>query len=184
MKPTRDEIVDAAMAGEIDLLQVLSKNGADFNEFSSFGDSLLKDIISMFEFEEKPIRYKIVKSLIKFGADPNRLGLENSSPLTPAMLKMDTEMLKILLEAGADPNKVNGFTENELIYDWAEFDYRCEVFNFQLPDEPMDEDEKDEESWLKYLDRMAIKHNVRRPDHLFLLRKHGARSIREIKDPN
>ena len=188
MKPTRDEIIEAAVSGEFDLLQSFSKNGADFNEFGPYGDSLLEDIISLLYFEEKPFRYKIVKTLIEFGADPNGIGIDpnrpeeaNNSPLTPAMLQMDTEMLKVLLEAGADPNKVHGFTQNELFYDWAEFDYCYEVFDIKLPDEPTDEDKKDEDSWLMYLDRTAIKYNERRPDHLFLLRKHGARSIREIK---
>jgi ankyrin repeat protein len=188
MKPTRDEIFQAAISGEFDLLRALSKDGADFNEFGPYGDSLLEDIISILQVEEKPFQYKIVKTLIELGADPNEVGIDpdrpeeaNSSPLTPAMLGMDTEMLKILLEAGADPNKVHGFTQNELFYDWAESDYCYEIFNIQLPDEPTDEDKKDEDSWLKYLDRMAIKYNVRRPDHLFLLRKYGARSIKEIR---
>ena len=161
------------------MLELYAAKGADFNEVGPKGDSLFEDILFDLCLDEKPFQYEVVKALLRLGADPNVLGQERSSPMTPAMLRMDTEMLKILLEAGADPNAAAGFTESELFYDWAEFDYRYTIYDLCEPDVANEQDKADEDSWLLYLDRMAIKHGTRRPDHLFLLRRFGAKSIRE-----
>ena len=177
MKPAREKIVEAAHSGNLALLRLLAQRGADFNEVCPYGDSLLEEIVSGLGGEGKPYKYDVVRLLLELGADPNVLGEERSSPLAPAMVAMDTEMLRILLEAGADPNKCGGVTEDESFFDWAELDYMFEMFDCILPEKPTIDDKKDEDSWLQFLDRIAIKHGVRRPDHLFLLRQHGARSI-------
>ncbi len=183
MKPTGAEVIEAVIADNIDLLQELEKGDINFNEVEEDGSTLFEEILFWLEHDDKPYKYSIVKTLIKLGADPKICGPESGGPLVSPMLKMDTEMLKILFEAGADPN-VNGFTENELIYDWAEFDYRYQVLGINPPDEPTEEDEKNEDTWLNYLDRTAVKHNDRRPDYLFVFRKYGARSIKELVNNN
>lgn len=180
MKPTRQDILDAAYSGNAALLREFARRGGDFNEIAD-GDTLLHDAVSDLCVDDKPYRYDIVHLLLTLGADPKILGDEHSSALVPAMLEMDTEMLRILLDAGVDPNRTSGFTESELLYDWAEFDYRYQVYDINPPDKPSEDDKRDEESWLRFLDRIAIKNNVRRPDHLILLREHGARSAHEMK---
>lgn len=180
MKPTREQVSDAAYAGDLQLLREYAVQGADLNEIKS-GDALLEDVVSALCNDDKAYRYEVVKLLMSLGADPNVLGEDRSGPLVPAMLGMDTDMIRILLEAGADPNKVAGFTEDETLYDWAEFDYRYEVYDLCEPEQPSAEDRQNENTWLQYLDRMAVNHDKRRPDHLFLLRQSGARTAEELK---
>lgn len=188
MKPTYDEICKAACEGNLPLLRELAHRGADLNEVNSSGDTLLDDVLTDLCIEERPYRYDVARALLELGADPNVLSEGRSSPMLSPMFHMDTEMLRILLEAGADPNKPAGFLDAELFpnhadsfYDYAECDYRFNVYDFHLPDEPTDADRKDKESWLAYLDRMAIQHGVRRPDHLYLLRSYGAKSAVELQ---
>jgi hypothetical protein len=180
-KPMREQIVDAALAGNLALLRDLAQRGAAMNEVTPGGDSLLEDVLTYLYDHQAAHRYAVVRTLLELGADPNVLGEEKSSPLVPAMLNMDTEMLRILLDAGADPNKAVGFMDCESFYDWAEFDYRYEMCDLHLPDTPTEDDKKDEDSWLSFLDKVAVKHNWRRPDHLFLLRMYGAKTRTEIK---
>lgn len=183
MKPSRDEVYEAACDGNIPLLRELVSRGADLNEIQN-GDTFLEDVISSMEIDEKPYKYDVVKALLELGADPKILGEESASPMIPAMLAMDTEMLRLLLVAGADPIAAQGFDDKELLYDWAEFDYRYHTFDsLRLPEEPTEEDKRDEDSWLKFLDRTAVKHGRRRPDHLFLLRQYGARTAQEMRLP-
>lgn len=179
MKPSRKEVCDAAYAGDLKLLRELAARGADLNEIESGEESLLKDVISDLNMDAKPYRYAVVRTLLDLGSDPNILGEENSGPLTPAMFSMDTKMLRVLLEAGADPNRAGGFFPSESFYDWAEFDYQYQVYDGYAPDIPTEADKKDADAWLQFLDRIAIKNNVRRPDHLFLLRRFGAKTMVE-----
>ncbi len=184
--PTRNEVLDAAISGNKKLLKKLAGRGADLNEIEN-GEVLLEDIMSELYNGSKPYKYTVVRLMLELGADPNVLGEEKSSPMTPAMLEMDTRMLKILLDAGADPNLREGFCEYESFYDWAEFDYRFETYDRPFdstmpPDKAEKEDMEDADAWLKFLDRVAVKHGLRRPDHLFLLRKYGAKTRRELED--
>ena len=181
MKPTWDEISHAAYKGDEDALRSCAERGADFNELKN-DETLLQDVVSNLCVDRKPHRYDIVRLLLSLGADPNVLGEEDSSPLTHAMLSMDTEMLRVLLEAGADPNRVQGMSERQLLYDWAVLDYVYEIFDVNKHDGPTEEDTKDEDSWLRFLDKQAVKYGVRRPDHLFLLRQFGAKSMQETEN--
>ncbi len=180
---TRDEIMNAACARDTRLLREMAAGGADFNETDKWGTSLLSDVLETLYREECPFRYEVATLLVELGADVNILDREGSGPLNRALLHMDTKMLRFLLDAGADPNP-NQFVEfnGESLYDDAEFDYRwLHVFFNGLPEKPTDEDHKSEESWLAFLDRLAIKYNVRRPDYLFLLRVYGGRRRSELE---
>jgi hypothetical protein len=88
-------------------------------------------------------------------------------------------VVTFMLDHLADPNREHEGCEN--LYDWAEFDYRHETYDFELPEEPKDEDKSSEAAWLQYLDRLALKYNKRRPDYLFLLRERGALTYAEQK---
>jgi len=181
MKPSRQEILQAAFKGDVALLRELAHRGADFNQSDPGEWTLLEEAVLNLCVDVEPFRYVVVRALLELGADPNMHDDEGGSPLTTPTIRMDTEMLQILLEAGADPNKIGGFWEDESFYDWAERDYGFDALPRELPEEPTEDDMKDAESWLSFCDRLAIKHNYRRPDHLFLLRRYGAKSMAEIK---
>lgn len=82
--------------------------------------------------------------------------------------------MSILLVSG-------GFCSGESFYDYAEFEYRFQVYDLKEPELPTEDDRKDEDSWLQYLDRMAVKYNKQRPDHIFLLRSFGAKTFMELQ---
>lgn len=82
--------------------------------------------------------------------------------------------------AGADPGMVEIETVGESLYDWADFAYRYEVWNMNLPEGATAAERSNKDAWLRYLDRLAVKHGKRRPDHLRLLRQRGALSMAEL----
>nr|WP_298168369.1 hypothetical protein [uncultured Pseudomonas sp.] len=81
------------------------------------------------------------------------------------------------------------FSSGEAPYDWAESDYCYSTWyepfheggSLLPPDTPTAADEANEDAWLLYLDRCAVKHGMRRPDYLLLLREFGARTMAELK---
>lgn len=174
----------ATEGGDIAVLRKLVAEGFDVRAVDEFGDTVLMAAVSGLERSgdsTQAYRYQVVHALLELGFDPNQRGDEDTSPLTIAMLYMDTEMLRILLEAGARPNEVRGFGETETLYDWAEFDYCYDVWDLgEMPEKPTEAEDATEDSWLGWLDRLAVKHQRRRPDHLFLLRAHGARGRAEL----
>lgn len=177
----------AAIKGDFQQVNALVAAGANLNVFNGSGDTLLDYIVDSLAREPSPFSGDMLRLLLQLGADPNILSDGDCSALTTAMLFMDSEMLEILLRAGADPNRPCGFDEAETFYDWAEFDYRYnvwmhdffEVDSINPTEEPTEADRVSEESWLDYLDRAAVKYGVRRPDHLFILRKYGAKAAQE-----
>lgn len=179
MKPSRNELMDAICEGDIEKIRLLVSQGADLNEFDS-GDSLLSESMLELCAVDKEFRYEVAKALLELGAEPNLLDDDRGSPMNCPMMRMDTEMLRIFLEAGADPNLSRGFSADESLYDYAKWEYLLYVFG-ELPESPSDKDRKSEDAWLLFLDRLAVKYEKRRPDHLFLLRKHGALTMTEIK---
>lgn len=177
----------ASIKGDFQQVNALVAAGANLNVFNGSGDTLLDYIVDSLAREPGPFNGDMLRLLLQLGADPNILGDGDCSALTTAMLFMDSELLEILLSAGADPNRPCGFDEAGTFYDWAEFDYRYNVWmrdNFEVDSinplaEPSDADHISEDSWLGYLDRVALNHGVRRPDHLFLLRTYGAKAAQE-----
>ena len=186
--PTKEEIFaaaeDAGESGNSDLLRSYAAQGADFNQVID-GEFLLTKIVDDYEFVQSPFRYKLIQLLLELGADPNLLSKERISPLLSPSYNHDTEMVRILLEGGADPNKIGYdcfFMETFL--DDVEFDYRYEQDLSELPERPTPEERKDFDRWLNFLDRIALKHELRRPDFLFLLRAAGARTTEELRKRN
>jgi ankyrin repeat protein len=187
--------VSSACAGDIDAMRAQVAEGLDLNGREQFGDTLLELVISELEYCPEAPKYKVVQEMLWLGADPCRLSEDGSSPLFTAILNMDTEMLRILLDGGADPNVllritlgagadpgiVEMETLGESLYDWADFAYRYDVWNMRLPEEATAAERSDKDAWLRYLDRLAVKHGKRRPDHLRLLSQRGALSMAELR---
>ena len=185
--------VASACAGDIEAMRAQVAAGLDLNGWDQFGDTLLEQVISKLDLEAP--RYEVVQEMLRLGADPCRLSKDGSSPLFVAVLNMDTEMLRILLDGGADPNALLRITlgakgdargmemdnVDESLYDWADFAYRYEVWNMRLPEEASAAERSSEDAWLGYLDRLAVQHGKRRPDHLRLLRERGALSMAELR---
>ena len=109
-------------------------------------------------------------------ANPKLLDEEKSGPLFAAVLRTDYRLLEMLLKYGADPNaEMLRVDDPESFYDWAETDYWIYVCEGRYSEDPTDEDNATKESWLEYLDRLAIKYEKLRPDYLKLLRRYELR---------
>jgi len=175
------EALESIYSGNIAALRRHVGGGFDLNRVEQGEDTLLEKVIHELEWHPEVSKHEVVRELIRLGADPRVLSSDGSGPLFAAVLNMDTEMLRILLDAGADPNLEKMDSEVESLYDWAEWDYRYEVWDVNPPEEATAEDKVDEDAWLKYLDRLAIKYGKRRPDHLLLLRQRGALSMAELR---
>jgi len=173
--------VSSACAGDIGAMRALSAAGFDVNGTDRFGDTMLERLIGDLEYCPETPKYEVIREMLRLGADPDGLSEDGSSPLFIAALNMDSEMLRILLDAGADPNAVRMHARDELLYDWADFVYRYEVWCVRLPEEPTAADRASADAWLGYLDRLAVKYGKLRPDHLRLLRERGALTMSEFR---
>ncbi len=171
--------LSSACEGDIEAMRAQVVGGFDLNGKDRFGDTILERVINDLEFFPTTRKYEVIREMLRLGADPQGLSEDGSGPLLIAVLNMDAEMVRILLDAGADPNAVGMRARNELLYDWADFVYRQEVWNVKLPEEATMADRTDIDAGLRYLDRLAVKYGRRRPDHLRLLRERGALSISE-----
>jgi hypothetical protein len=171
--------LSSACEGNIEAMRAQVVGGFDLNGKDRFGDTILERVINDLELSPTTRKYEVIREMLRLGADPQGLSEDGASPLLIAVLNMDAEMVRILLDAGADPNAVGMRARNELLYDWADFVYRQEVWNVKLPEEATMADRTDIDAWLRYLDRLAVKYGRRRPDHLRLLRSRGALSISE-----
>ena len=178
MENGRKILLEAISEKNLQHIQSLLKNGVDINSQDEYGETVLSKAI--FILQSEPEKYSIIKYLLDQGANPKILDQEHGGPLQNAMLNMDTKMLKLLLDYGADPNSEAGFVDSETLYDWAEFDYRFQIYDLRLPEEPTAEDRRNEESWLIFLERLAEKYGEQPPDHLCLLRSRGAKTATEL----
>jgi ankyrin repeat protein len=176
----REKLYDALIHAKLDQAAILLEQGANINETNKWGDSLLDELIRLIYDEDE--RRHVVKFMLNRGADPLIRNNEAFGPLGSAILAQDTEVLRLLLDHGADPNIECDDGMHELLYDYAEFDYRYETYDFRLPEEPAESDKESEEAWLNFLDRIARKYDKRRPDYLMLLRQRGAKMWIEHKN--
>lgn len=176
------QLTKAACDNDMATINKMLDAGFDKESIDEYGEPILSDIVFNLLEEMQPHRYSIVISLIELGFNPNHFDSDGSGPLTQAMLSMDVDMLVVLLEAGAKPNETAGFKAGEKIYDWAVFDYVYQIWGGnKFPEQPAENVLLDEDLWLQWIDEMAIKHQRRRPDYLFSLRKYGARTGIELK---
>lgn len=175
-------IADSACAGDLEGIRRWVRSGVDLTSLDHSGSTLLEVVIGQMAFIPDAPRYDVVAELLSCGADARQLNADGVGSLFAAVLNMDTEMIRILLDAGADPNAEKMDSEFESLYDWAEFDYRYEIWNVNLPESATDANRSSEDGWLAHLDRLAVKYERRRPDHLHLLRQRGALSMAELRN--
>jgi ankyrin repeat protein len=129
------ELRESALAMDFERVDTLLATGLNLNCLSRIDKTLLTDILDDALFDRSPHTSTIARELLKRGADPNFRNSEQRSALHIVMLNMATDVLRLLLEAGANTNDEQGFDESESFYDYAEFDYRFQVYDLHLPEE-------------------------------------------------
>jgi hypothetical protein len=164
--------------GDVRKIIRLIDAGADVNERGMDGEALLDEAITA--LEGHPSLACLVKELLARGADPRILNNDGSGPLFAAAIIKDPVIMKMLLEAGADPNKE--FDAGEILYQWADFDYRYDEYDLSLPEKPTEAEQTSEDLWLLFLERLAVKYGKRPPDYLRVLRDYGAKTKREFEE--
>ena len=87
-------LIEAVRTGDIELVNLLLRNGVDPNLSGTSETSALSSAV---ENENK----KVVTTLIKAGADPNLVDRSRLIPLSRAVHSRDQEVVKVLIEAGA-----------------------------------------------------------------------------------
>jgi hypothetical protein len=175
---TLNRFFDLLRQRQPEVAEELIQAEVDVNVYGQSSGSPLHDVIWLIDDDTR--RLSAVRLLLERGANPNKGSLDDEyEPMAAALLRSDTEIMRLLLAHGADPNtKQEDF---ELFYDWAEFEYRFDTYDLRLPEEPTPADKVSEDAWLKFLDRVAVKYAARRPDYLHLLRQYGAKSGAELQ---
>ncbi|EXI74657.1 MAG: Ankyrin repeats (3 copies) [Candidatus Accumulibacter sp. SK-11] len=188
--------VASARVGDVAAMRAQVSGGFDINGYDALGDTVLQHVIGALEACPSLCRYQAVREMLRLGADPGSVGRDGSSPLFQACVNMDSGLLRILLDAGADPNamlRILAGTGGEApaagadgrchqsLYDWARFAYCYEVWHGRLPGEAGPSEGVGEEAWLDHVDRLAVSHGRKRPDHLRLLRQCGALRLAELR---
>lgn len=109
-----------------------------------------------------------------------------AAPLRNSVSMFDQEGVKASLCTGLNPNHLCGKFKGESFYDWAmhEYLFLSQVGTKKILEESTEEDRRNEDAWLAFLDRMAVKHEKRRPKCLIMLRMYGAKSSRTRIDIN
>lgn len=162
------------LSGNLLAVDECLRGGADPNGRDEFGDPLLLLATRRLECSTKP--YETTKLLLRAGADPNIAG-DHCNIVLKAIFERCYEVVELLLESGANPNAI---VDGETLYDAAEFDYRFEEYDLNLPEQTSSADRSSEDAWLVMLDRLAKEHGKRAPNELHMLRRYGARSSREL----
>ncbi len=159
----------AVAEGNVRAITALVANGQDLNVLSEFGNTPLQHAISS---TEDPVQRRlIVELLLNLGCKPIPAPY-GGGPLFSAITQVDHDVLAMLLQHGADPTKEHDM--GEPLFDWAEFDYRYETWNLELPETSAETDRTSDSAWVAFLDRLAVKYGKPRPIGLGLLLQYGA----------
>lgn len=177
--PVNEELFNALLEADLVRAVELMSAGADLNAPDRHGETILSKIIPC--IDDIARRRSVVRFMLDHGANPRLLTDDGGGPLLAAVIARDTEVLRMLLDHGADPNREHDGIEP--LYDYAEFDYRYEIYDMKLPEEPTEADRVSADAWVQFLDRLAIRYGKRRPDYLILLRQRGAISAHDRQRP-
>lgn len=175
----------AANKADRGALKRLILAGADVNARGADGTPLLSQVIMDLGTpgEQDARRYAVVATLLDLGANPNGLDHTGEGPLWSPAIVMDTAMLRLLLERGCNPNHgCAGGYDFMTIYDEAlgEYLWSSGLLAEQPKPGKWPQSRPDPLTFLKGLDMRASAMGVQRPEHLFLLRAHGALKSEEI----
>lgn len=182
-------LFSAATAFDLERVRELVARGVDVNACDEYGETVLMVAIGNPDNADSALRLAVARELLSLGADPRKTDEDGSGPICQAAVRMDTEVLRLLMDAGANPNDETGWDEGRTAYDLAVEDYYVRTWlsaddipigSEGLPEEPDAHDLETQDSWLAYLDRIAVKYGKRRPDFLFLMRERGARCMSEL----
>lgn len=122
--PDVEALISAATAGDFERVRALVANGADVNGYDAFGDTVLMAAIGDPDNpNDSALCLAIARELLSLGADPCKTDAEGSGPICSAAVRMDTEVLRLLMDAGANPNNETGWEEGRTAYDLAADDY-------------------------------------------------------------
>ena len=177
MSSLGNQFLSAIKAQNVAEMNALLAAGADPNYIDEYGESVLMAACDSWNEPEK--RFIMAAALLDAGADPQYTDKEGGGVLFSCIIAKDTRLIEYLLDRGANPNKEHDM--GEALYDWAEFDYRYDEFDLNLPEDPTEEERKSEEAWLEYLSRLASKYGKNPPDYLITLRRAGALTSEEKK---
>ncbi len=175
MSSLENQLLSAIKSQNVSAINALLAAGADPNHTDEYGDSALMEACDSWHDPEK--RLMMVRALLDAGADPQYTDKDGGGVLFSCVIAKDANLIEHLLTRGANPNKEHDM--GEPLYDWAEFDYRYDEYDLNMPEDPTDEDRKSEEAWLGYLSRLASKYGKNPPDYLIALRRAGALTGRE-----
>ncbi len=175
------EFRDCACSGDLEGMRALVAAGLALTERRVIGQTALEILIDDLVDSPKILRCEVVREMLRLGADARQKNTDGFGPLFSAVLTMDADLLRVLMEAGADPNAEEMDSIFESLYDWAEFDYRYHVWGLNAQELAEVWDTADEDAWVRNLDRLALEHGRQRPEHLQVLRQHGALSMRELR---
>lgn len=87
-------LIETVGSGDMELLNLLLRNGADPNLLGTSETSALSSAVEKGDKE-------ILSALIKAGADPNLVGSRRLTPLTRAIKSENREIVRMLIDAGA-----------------------------------------------------------------------------------
>lgn len=99
-------IIEAALKGYTDIVEILIQAGADVNVKKRNGESAIADAACY-------DHYEIAKMLLEHGANPNIIAQGGLTPLTQVE---NVRMVNLLLEHGADPNIPDDDGDLPIIY--------------------------------------------------------------------
>ncbi|GFO40276.1 ankyrin-3 [Plakobranchus ocellatus] len=98
------------------IIRYLLEKGADANEVGDeMGNTpLMAAIVQRSNLRNVYYPFDVVKLLLDFGADPNKVNFKGDNALHLAVAQQTLDVVSKLLEAGADPNIVNAQGNNAL----------------------------------------------------------------------
>lgn len=111
--PDVKALISAASSYDFERVRALVASGADVNGCDQYGETVLMAAIGDPDNSDASLRLAIARELLSLGADPCKTDDDRSGPICKAAVRMDTEVLRLLMDAGANPNDEAGWEEGQ-----------------------------------------------------------------------